>query len=120
MFSSFSVIATLFGVCTSLGLGTMQINRGLNLLNSSIPVGTGGISFQQYLHESTFSVPDTQLYIIWAITAVATGSVLTGVNGLSIYMRMVRVVRIVYPHFIQGWNMEFGESLSSASAVAWP
>ena len=28
----FSVIATLFGVCTSLGLGTMQINRGLHLL----------------------------------------------------------------------------------------
>ena len=27
-----SVIATLFGVCTSLGLGTMQINRGLHLL----------------------------------------------------------------------------------------
>ena len=41
LFSCLSVIATLFGVCTSLGLGTMQINRGLHLLNSSIPVDTG-------------------------------------------------------------------------------
>ena len=54
-----SVIATLFGVCTSLGLGTIQINRGLHLLDSDIPIST-----------------NTQLGIIWAITAVATLSVL--------------------------------------------
>ena len=58
-----SVIATLFGVCTSLGLGTIQINRGLHLLDSDIPIST-----------------NTQLGIIWAITAVATLSVLTGVK----------------------------------------
>ena len=58
-----SVIATLFGVCTSLGLGTMQINQGLHLLAPSIPVST-----------------DAQLVIIWAITAVATASVLSGVH----------------------------------------
>ena len=58
-----SVIATLFGVCTSLGLGTMQINQGLHLLAPSIPVST-----------------DAQLVIIWAITAVATASVLSGVG----------------------------------------
>ena len=56
-----SVIATLFGVCTSLGLGTMQINHGLHLLLPGVPVGT-----------------NTQLVIIWVITAVATASVLTG------------------------------------------
>ena len=56
-----SVIATLFGVCTSLGLGTMQINRGFHLLHPAIPVST-----------------NAQLAIIWCITAVATGSVLTG------------------------------------------
>jgi choline-glycine betaine transporter len=50
-------------VCTSLGLGTMQINRGLHLLHPDIPVST-----------------DAQLVIIWAITAVATGSVLSGGN----------------------------------------
>merc|ERR1719154_54839 len=58
-----SVIATLFGVCTSLGLGTMQINEGLHLMFPSIPVST-----------------QSQLVIIWSITVVATGSVLTGVN----------------------------------------
>jgi len=58
-----SVIATLFGVCTSLGLGTMQINEGLHLMNSDIPVSTR-----------------SQLIIIWSITMVATGSVLTGVK----------------------------------------
>jgi len=58
-----SVIATLFGVCTSLGLGTMQINEGLHLMNPDIPVGT-----------------ESQLIIIWSITLVATGSVLTGVK----------------------------------------
>ena len=58
-----SVIATLFGVCTSLGLGTMQINEGLHLMNSDIPVSTS-----------------SQLVIIWTITLVATVSVVTGVK----------------------------------------
>ena len=32
-----SIITTLFGVCTSLGLGTRQLNTGLNMVNSDIP-----------------------------------------------------------------------------------
>lgn len=32
-----SILTTLFGVCTSLGLGTRQLNRGLNIVNSDIP-----------------------------------------------------------------------------------
>ena len=58
-----SVIATLFGVCTSLGLGTMQINEGLHNMNTDIPRSKGA-----------------QLLIIWSITAVATCSVLSGVG----------------------------------------
>ena len=58
-----SVIATLFGVCTSLGLGTMQINEGLHLITPAIPVNT-----------------DTQLGIIWTVTLVSTISVVTGVK----------------------------------------
>jgi len=42
------------GSLVSLGLGTMQINEGLHLMNSDIPVGT-----------------DSQLLIIWSITFVA-------------------------------------------------
>jgi len=58
-----SVIATLFGVCTSLGLGTIQINEGLNLINPGIEIST-----------------TTQVIIIWTITSVATISVLSGVK----------------------------------------
>ena len=58
-----SVIATLFGVCTSLGLGTIQINEGLHNMNTDIP-----------------KTKATQLAIIWSITAVATCSVLSGVG----------------------------------------
>jgi len=63
LIDTLSVIATLFGVCTSLGLGTIQINQGLHILNSDIEVSN-----------------KTQVIIIWCITAVATISVLTGVK----------------------------------------
>ncbi|XP_063676166.1 glycine betaine transporter 1-like isoform X2 [Bolinopsis microptera] len=59
----FSILTTLFGVCTSLGLGTMQVNKGLNFLNEDIEVNT-----------------QNQVIIIWAITLVATTSVITGVG----------------------------------------
>ena len=32
-----SIMTTLFGVCTSLGLGTRQLNAGLHMINSDIP-----------------------------------------------------------------------------------
>ena len=32
-----SIVTTLFGVCTSLGLGAIQINSGLHILNKDIP-----------------------------------------------------------------------------------
>lgn len=31
-----SIVTTLFGVCTSLGLGTRQLNKGLSLINGDI------------------------------------------------------------------------------------
>jgi len=63
LIDTLSVIATLFGVCTSLGLGTIQINQGLHILNDNIDVSVGN-----------------QVLIIWCITALATISVLTGVK----------------------------------------
>ena len=78
-----SVIATLFGVCTSLGLGTMQINRGIHLLqvfglflHFNIKTFQSFSNVQPSIPVSTAS----QLVIIWSVTAVATGSVLTGVG----------------------------------------
>ena len=32
-----SILTTLFGVCTSLGLGTRQLNSGLSMINPNIP-----------------------------------------------------------------------------------
>jgi len=63
----FSVVCTMFGVCTSLGVGVMQMNGGFKRLNSSIE----------------YSVKN-QIIIIWAVTACATASV---VSGLKIGIR---------------------------------
>ncbi len=58
-----AVVATLFGLATSLGLGVQQVSAGLSHL---------------------FSLPDTlttQVILIIAITLVATGSVIAGLSG---------------------------------------
>ncbi|XP_001640076.2 glycine betaine transporter 1 [Nematostella vectensis] len=58
-----SVVCTMFGVCTSLGAGAIQLNDGLNRLNSAI-------------EESKMN----QVIIIWVITALATVSVISGLK----------------------------------------
>src|SRR5690625_1770294 len=58
-----TVVATVFGIATSLGLGVLQVNTGLNLV---------------------FGMPQTQLVqmvLIAVITFVATISVVTGLRG---------------------------------------
>jgi choline-glycine betaine transporter len=49
-------LATLFEVCTSLGLGARQLNSGFHELNSDIPADDLNI----------------QLITLWTVTAVAT------------------------------------------------
>lgn len=58
----FAVFGTMFGVCTSLGLGAMQVSEGLNYLFG--------------VQKDTF----TQILIIAAITAAATTSVVLGLD----------------------------------------
>lgn len=58
-----SIITTIFGVCTSLGLGAIQVNAGLNFLIPSIPIHTR-----------------VQMGIIWSITFCATISVVSGLR----------------------------------------
>lgn len=58
-----AVIATLFGVATSLGLGVTQINAGLNFL-FGVPVTS-----------------ETQILLIMGITMLATASVVSGLNN---------------------------------------
>ncbi len=58
-----AILGTLFGVATSLGLGVLQVNSGLNYL-FDLPVGIG-----------------VQVSLIAAITAMATVSVVLGLEG---------------------------------------
>lgn len=81
----FAVVATVFGIATTLGLGASQMNTGLDWL-----LGIGVTS-------------TTQLIIIAVVTVIATGSVVTGVNrgvrrlsefnlGLSMVLLLVFLV----------------------------
>jgi len=63
MIDILAVFATLFGLATSLGLGATQANAGLNEL-FGVAVG-----------------PTTQVLLITGITAIATVSVLRGLDG---------------------------------------
>ena len=62
MFDVLAIVAILFGVATTLGLGVQQINGGLNYL-WKIPVST-----------------EVQIVLILSITLVATWSVVSGVD----------------------------------------
>ena len=58
-----SVVCTMFGVCTSLVLGVMQLNAGVHRLESSVEV-------------STFN----QIIIVWCVMACATVSINSGLK----------------------------------------
>lgn len=58
-----SICGTMFGVCTSLGLGAIQLNAGIQRLNSDIEMSS-----------------TNQIIIIWCVTACATVSVITGLK----------------------------------------
>ena len=65
-----SVITTLFGVCTSLGLGVMQLATGLERLTKDDITGESSIR----------NTTATQVIIVWVITAIATASVVSGLK----------------------------------------
>ena len=48
MIDTLSVMTTLFGVCTSLGLGTRQLNSGFNNFNSDIAPDEIWIQVKKY------------------------------------------------------------------------
>lgn len=67
----FAVVGTMFGVATSLGLGAMQVNSGLNFI-TGIPKSV-----------------EVQLMLIGGITAIATVSVVLGLQkGISRLSRL--------------------------------
>jgi choline-glycine betaine transporter len=93
-----SIVTTIFGVCTSLGLGTMQINTGLQRLNHGFYRGVN----YNIPDEAKYSTPNcggtgqtcadgkegygiqvnvgTQVIIICIITLIATTSVVLGLR----------------------------------------
>lgn len=85
-----AAIATLFGITTSLGLGAQQINEGLHLLNSDVPVTNGA-----------------QTVIIWIVTAVATVSV---VSGIYVGIRRLSEVTFLLAHFILTFTLLVGDT----------
>ncbi|KAB2797332.1 BCCT family transporter [Brucella anthropi] len=79
----FAIVGTMFGIATSLGLGVAQINAGLNYL-LDVPVGL-----------------EVQLPLILAITALATLSVVTGLDrGVRILSETNLVVAILLMIFV--------------------
>ncbi|KAJ7373012.1 hypothetical protein OS493_015482 [Desmophyllum pertusum] len=67
-----SVVCTMFGVCTSLGVGVMQMNNGFKRLNPAIE----------------FNVTN-QIIIIWSVTACATASVVSGLKSIGYYLQWI-------------------------------
>ncbi len=92
-----AIFATLFGLATSLGLGVMQLNTGLNhLTNDRVPVGVF-----------------TQVALIAGITAIAVVSVVSGLHRglkwISIF-NLVAVLVLMAFLFLVGptlFNMRF-------------
>ena len=74
-----AILATLFGLATSLGLGVQQINSGLNYL-IGIRISTG-----------------MQVFLIAAITLVATISILSGIDkGVKFLSKMNMRIAFVF------------------------
>mmetsp|Transcript_29904 Transcript_29904/g.69564 ORF Transcript_29904/g.69564 Transcript_29904/m.69564 type:complete len:930 (+) Transcript_29904:70-2859(+) len=93
-----SIVTTLFGVCTSLGLGAMQINQGLQRLNHGFYRGTnyeienvakyanptcGGTGQTCENGQESYGIQTNvinQILIICCVTLMATISVISGVG----------------------------------------
>jgi choline/glycine/proline betaine transport protein len=97
-----AVVATLFGVATSLGIGVQQINAGLDYLFGIAPT------------------PSTQLILIASITGLATVSVVSGLNKgirrLSEFNIVVALILLLFvlvagPTLFQlnGWVQNMGQ-----------
>lgn len=101
----FAVLGTMFGIATSLGLGAMQVNAGLNYL-FGIPVD--------------YSV---QLILIAIITACATTSVVLGLDGgikriseINLYLALALLLFVLFAgptvHLLQTFVQNTGGYLS--------
>jgi choline-glycine betaine transporter len=83
LIDGFSIVVSVAGVCTSLGLGAIQITSGLQRI--------GWINEDLTDEEKT----NVQTVTIWIITMIATASVITGLNAgiryLSVFGKIASV-----------------------------
>ncbi len=86
----FAVLGTLFGVATSLGFGVIQVNAGLHYL-FGIPVGV-----------------TTQVVLIAVITAIATGSVVLGLDG---GIRRISILNMILAAALLAFVLLFGPTV---------
>jgi choline/glycine/proline betaine transport protein len=109
---TFAVLGTIFGLATSLGLGVIQINAGLNYL-FGVAVGT-----------------TTQVVLIIVITLIATGSVFSGldrgVRRLSELNMILAVVLLAFVlvmgptvHLLQAFVQNTGMYISNVFAMTF-
>lgn len=93
----FAVLGTLFGIATSLGLGVMQVNAGLN-----------------YLFDVPISVA-VQVVLIIAITSLATLSVVAGLNA---GIRRLSVLNLFLAAFMLIFVFVMGPTATLVSELA--
>ncbi len=109
---TFAVLGTIFGLATSLGLGVIQINSGLQYLFGT-PVGTG-----------------VQVALIAGITAIATVSVFTGldrgVRRLSEFNMILAVALLMFVlvtgptvHLLQAFVQNTGMYISNVFGMTF-
>ena len=95
---AFCTVGTLLGVATSLGLGAMQINAGLNQL------------------AEVAYVTDVQIIIIVVITVIATAST---VSGVSRGIKYLSIVNIGFMLLLLGFVFFAGPTLYELKTFAW-
>jgi len=108
----FAALGTIFGLATSLGLGVMQANAGLNYV-FGVPIGTG-----------------VQVLLIVVITAIATVSVVSGLDrgvrrlselNMALAVALMAFVLVTGPtvHLLQAFVQNTGMYLSSLMSMTF-
>ncbi|KAJ8600303.1 hypothetical protein CTAYLR_000720 [Chrysophaeum taylorii] len=93
-----SICSTLFGVCTSLGLGVQQLNKALVRLDKGTYMGIN--QRDEGRLDITYSTK-SQIAIIWVVTALATASVVSGLgSGIKFLSNMTFVVGCLLMIFV--------------------
>ena len=143
-----SIMCTLFGVCTSLGLGVRTLNRGLIRLDRGSYMGVdyygGRISTSDPARKTSCGVSDpcthgktgidfnvkTQCVIVFCVTLLATISVSLGLKRgiavlsyLAFSMGMLLVTSVLFMddtmHILDAISTSFGYYLWYLPRIAW-